>query len=89
LASGSAGRLTDPRGNPSRWVALLFALVFAAAAIAMAVIAALRGDGYYIVVVLGLLFMACFDVAFGRRPAVVQVASVFARGLGSRSHSGD
>jgi hypothetical protein len=67
--------LSDPRGNPSRWVALLFAIMFGIGAVTVAVL----GQGYPVTAVLAFLFLACFDAAFGRRPVAVQVAAVLAR----------
>jgi hypothetical protein len=61
-------------------VALGFAILFGLAT----VIAAVIGQDYRVATVLALLFVACFDAAFGRRPALVQVANAFGRrGRGS------
>jgi hypothetical protein len=67
--------LRDARGHPSRWIALAFAAIFGAGAVA----AALLGQGHDVTLVLGMLFVVCFNVAFGRRPVAVQVASALAR----------
>jgi hypothetical protein len=78
MSSSAGSWLSDPRGNPSRWVALVLAFMFALGAIA----AALLGEGYPVTAGLLFVFLACFDTAFGRRSAAVQVASVFVRGRG-------
>ena len=52
MVSNSHEWLTDPRGNPSRWIALCFAALFAVAAVA----AALAGQGGHVTAVLGGLF---------------------------------
>lgn len=72
---GSASRWSDPRGNPSRWVALLLATLLGIGLVTAAILDA----GYHVVVVLAFVFLACFDAAFGRRPVAVQLASILAR----------
>ncbi len=70
--------LKDPRGHPSRWVALGLACMFGGGAVA----AALMGEGYHVTGILGGLFIVCFNASFGRRPVAAQVASAFARRTG-------
>jgi hypothetical protein len=67
--------LADARGNPSRWVALAFSVVFGGGA----VIAALTGEGYRVVLLLAFLFITCFNAAFGRKAALEQLVVALAR----------
>ena len=75
MVSNSHEWLTDPRGNSSRWIALCFAALFAVAAVA----AALAGQGGHVTAVLGGLFVVSFNVAFGRRGSLGQVACALVR----------
>ena len=68
-------RLSDSRGNPSRWVALGFALLFGLGA----VVAACVGQGGHVTAVLAFMFLASFNVAFGRRPMTTQVVGALGR----------
>ena len=65
--------LRDPRGYPSRWVALAMALIFGVGAVAVAVL----GKGYPVTAVLGVMFATCFRAAFGCRPVAVDVVRAF------------
>jgi hypothetical protein len=67
--------LTNGRGNPSRWVALVLAVLFAVATVA----AALLGQDPKVIMVLGGMFVMAFNTAFGRRPVVIQVAAELGR----------
>jgi hypothetical protein len=67
--------LSDPRGNPSRWVALFLAVLFAVGAVA----AALLGQGPHVTGILACLFLAAFNVAFGRRAVIAEVMLALAR----------
>ena len=68
------GWLSDPRGNPSRWIALAFAVMFGVAA----VVGSLAGLGYG-VTGLVFLFVVCFNVAFDKPSAVAQALSALGR----------
>lgn len=61
--SAGGGWLRNGRGEPSRWIAVLFAAAFATGALA----AALVGAGFRVTAILGLLFSTSFRVAFRRR----------------------
>jgi hypothetical protein len=65
----------DRRGNPSRWVALGLAALFGVGAVA----AALLGEGDHVAGVLGMMFVVAFNVAFGRRGTVAQIAAAVVR----------
>jgi hypothetical protein len=67
--------LANGRGNPSRWVALVLAALFAVATVA----AALLGQNPTVITVLGWMFVIAFNTAFGRRAVVVQVAAALGR----------
>lgn len=75
--------LIGPGGGPSRWVALAFAVVFAVGTLA----AALVGAGYHAMAVLAFLFIACFNVSFGRPPMTAGIAAIVA-GMPRRSRDG-
>jgi hypothetical protein len=75
VIADSGSWLSNGRGNPSRWVALVLAVLFAVAAVA----AALLGQGWHVTAILGGLFGIAFNTAFGRRPVVAQVAAELAR----------
>lgn len=70
-----ASRWSDPRGNPSRWVALAFAVLFGLGALGAVFIGEARGAA-----ILACLFYACFNAAFGKRPAMALVASALSNG---------
>lgn len=75
MASITRSRLSDPRGNPSRWVALGFAAVFGLGA----VVAALLGHGPEVIAPLGMMFVLSFNVAFGKRGSLAEIAAAFGR----------
>jgi|SRR4249920_3059741 len=76
--------LSDRRGNPSRWVALLMAITFGIGVLTVA----LLGKGYPATGVLSFLFVVCFDVAFGRRSVAVQIASALGGCVSERDNRG-
>jgi hypothetical protein len=68
------GRLNDPQGNPSCWIALALAMMFGVAA----VVGILSGLGYG-AGGLVFLFVVCFNVAFNKPSTFSQAASVLGR----------
>jgi hypothetical protein len=58
----SGGWFRDQRGEPTRWVALVFAVAFAVGVI----LAALTGAGYRVTGILAILFMMSLKIAYGR-----------------------
>jgi hypothetical protein len=75
VASFPSSRLSDPRGNPSRWVALGFAAFLGLGAVA----AALLGQGPEAIVPLAMMFVLSFNVAFGKRGTLAEIAAAFGR----------
>ena len=75
MASFPSSRLSDPRGNPSRWVALGFAAVLGLGAVA----AALMGQGPDVIAPLAMMFFISFNVAFGKRGTLAEIAATFGR----------
>lgn len=75
MASISGSRLSDPRGNPSRWVALGFAVLLGLGTVA----AALLGQGAEVITVLAMMFVVAFNVAFGKRGTLAEIAAAFGR----------
>lgn len=81
MSSLSGTWLRDPRGNPSPWIALSFAVLFGVGAI----ISALLGNDAHVTGVLAWLFLIAFNAAFNRPGAISQVAHA----LGRPDSSGD
>jgi hypothetical protein len=75
--------LCDSRGNPSRWAALALALVFGVSAVVMAA----TGGERRVTVTLCLVFLVCFNVAFGRptvNEVVIELAKRYSTSGGKR-----
>jgi uncharacterized MAPEG superfamily protein len=56
------GLFRDRRGEPTRWVALCFAVAFAVGVL----FAALTGVGYRVTGILAILFLTSLRIAYGR-----------------------
>lgn len=67
--------MSDPRGNPSRWVALALSVLFAVGAVC----AALLGEGAHVTGVLAGMFVITFNAAFGRQGTLAQIGVALAR----------